>query len=91
MKDYSQLQEVLNKQNITQGDQEIVRDFLSSFSFDKRQQLMGVFMGHTDKIALFVDLLKKKVEFQKKPTEELAAEILDLENKEIKNLMEELA
>lgn len=87
MKDYSQIQEVLDKQNIAHSDQEIVRGFLGSFSFTKRQQLMGIFLGYPEKITFFVDLLKKKVEFQKNPTEALSAEILEIENKEIKNLM----
>lgn len=90
MKDYSELAEVLNKQNIAHKDQEIVRSFLGSFSFTKRQQLMGIFLGFPEKIPLFVDLLKKKIEFAKNPTEALSAEILDLENMEIKNLMSEL-
>lgn len=90
MKDYGQIQEVLDKQNIAPSDQEIIRSFFSSFSFEKRQQLMGIFLGFPEKIGLFVDLLKKKIEFEKNPTEALAAEILDLENKEIKDLIKEL-
>ena len=90
MKDYSQIQEVLDNQNIAHSDQEIIRSFFESFSFEKRQQLMGIFLGFPEKISFFVDLLKKKIEFEKNPTEALAAEILDLENKEIKDLMKEL-
>ncbi len=87
MKDYSQIQEVLDKQNIAHSDQEIVRSFFASFSFEKRQQLMGIFLGFPEKIGLFVDLLKKKIEFEKNPTEALSAEILEIEDKEIKKLM----
>ncbi|MFZ2303751.1 MAG: hypothetical protein WAV98_03110 [Minisyncoccia bacterium] len=90
MKDYSQIQEVLVKQNISHGDQEIVRTFLGSFSFTKRQQLMGFFLGFPEKINFFIDLLKKKMEFAKNPTETLSEEILDLEKREIKNLIKEL-
>ena len=90
MKDYIQIQEVLDKQNISHNDQEIVRDFFTSFAFTKRQQLMGIFLGFPEKINLFVVLLKKKIEFQKNPTEVLAEEILELENLEIKNLVAEL-
>ena len=90
MRDYSQIEEVLNKQNIAHSDQEIVRNFLASFSFTKRQQLMGIFLGFPDKISLFVDLLKKKIEFQKNPTEALYAEILEIEDREIRNLMSAL-
>lgn len=90
MKDYSQIREILEKQNIPTVDQEMVRDFLSSFSFTKRQQLMGIFVGFPEKISLFIDLLKKKVEFANNPIEALSAEILEMENGEIKNLMNEL-
>lgn len=90
MKDYGQIEEVLNAQNIAREDQEILRIFLSSFSFEKRQQLMGIILGFPEKIGFFVDLIKKKIEFQKNPTEELSAEILEIEEKEIKNLMSEL-
>lgn len=90
MKDYSQVQEVLVDQNIPLDDQAIVRDFLSSFSYTKRQQLLGIFLGYPDKIKLFVDLIKKKTDFAKNPTEELSAEILDIENSEIKKLISEL-
>jgi hypothetical protein len=91
MKDYSEVEEVLNAQNIPQADQELVRQFLSSFSFPKRQQLMGIFLGHSDKIVFFINLLKLKIEFHKKPTEELSAEIYAIEEGEIKSLMKELA
>lgn len=91
MKDYAQVEQVLNAQNISQADQELVRQFFSSFSFEKRQQLMGIFLGHSDKIALFINLLKLKIEFHKRPTEELAAEIFAIEEGEIKSLMKELA
>lgn len=90
MKDYSQIEEVLNERNISREDQEIVRNFLMAFSFTKRQQLMGIILGFPDKIGIFVDLIKKKIEFQKNPTEELSAEILEVEDMEIKNLMSEL-
>lgn len=90
MKDYSQLKDILDKQNISENDQNIVHDFLLSFSFDKRQQLMGIFLGFPEKINLFVNLLKKKIEFSKNPTDELSKEIFELENQEIKNLMKEL-
>lgn len=90
MKDYSQIQEALEKQNIQQDDQKIVKDFLASFSFTKRQQLMGIFLGFPEKISLFVSLLKKKTEFQKNPTEALAAEILTIEEEMMNSLMKEL-
>lgn len=90
MKDYSEIQEVLDRQNIAHNDQEIVRSFLASFSFTKRQQLMGIFLGFPEKIVLFIDLLKKKIEFSKNPTEALSVEILEIEEKEIKNLISTL-
>lgn len=90
MKDYSQLKEVLNKRNIGENDQELIYEFLSSFTFQKRRQLMGIFLGLPEKISLFIDLTRKKMEFEKNHAKTLSTEILDLENKEIKNLMKEL-
>lgn len=90
MKDYSQIEEVLNERNISHEDQEIIRNFLLSFSFTKRQQLTGIILGFPDKIGIFVDLIKKKIEFQKNPTDALSEEILEIEGREIKNLMSEL-
>lgn len=90
MKDYSQLKEVLNKRNIGENDQELIYEFLSSFAFQKRQQLMGIFLGFPEKINSFVDLLKKKREFARKSTEALAGEILDLENSAITDLISEI-
>lgn len=91
MKDYSNIETILNSQKIAQTDQDILRKFLSSFSFEKRQQLMGILIGHSENIVLFIDLLKKKIEFQKRPTEALAAEILKIENNEVQRLVQELA
>lgn len=90
MKDWNELKNVLDDQNISSEDQQLVCDFLSPFSFQKRQQLMGIFLGFPEKISLFADLLKKKVEFAKNPTEALAGEILDLESKEMHDLMKEV-
>ncbi|OIP64395.1 hypothetical protein AUK15_03315 [Candidatus Nomurabacteria bacterium CG2_30_43_9] len=63
---------------------------MASFSFTKRQQLVEIFLGFPEKNSLFIDLLKKKIEFEKNPTETLSAEILKIEDKEIKKLMNEL-
>lgn len=90
MKDWNELKNILDGQNISSENQQLIRDFLSSFSFQKRQQLMGVFMGFPEKINLFVDLIKKKMELAKSPNENLSADILNLENKEVENLIKEL-
>lgn len=90
MKDWNNLKNVLDDQNISSEDQQLIRGFLSSFSFQKRQQLMGFFLGFPEKISLFTELLKKKVEFAKSPTEALVGEILDLESKEMHDLMKEI-
>lgn len=90
MKDWNNLKNVLDDQNISNEDQQLIREFLCSFSFQKRQQLMGIFRGFPEKIRLFAELLKKKVEFAKDPTEALAGEILDLEKKEMQDLMKEI-
>lgn len=51
---------------------------------------MGIIIGFPDKIGIFVDLIKRKIEFQKNPTDALSEEILEIEGREIKNLMSEL-
>lgn len=90
MKDWSEIKNVLDNQNISSEDQQLIRDFLMSSSFQKRQQLMGIFLGFPEKIILFTDLLKKKVTFAKNPTKDSAKEILDLESKEMQDLMKEI-
>lgn len=90
MKDWNDLKNILDSQNISNGDQQLIRDFLSSFSFQKRQQLMGIFLGFPEKVILFTDLLKKKVTFAKNPTKDSAEEILDTESEEMRYLMKEV-
>ena len=51
---------------------------------------MRIFLGFPERISLFADLLKKKVEFAKNPTESLAGEILEMESKEMQDLMKEV-
>ena len=90
MIEFTQLQKVLSEQRVEEGDQKIVREFLLSFGFEKRQQLMAIFLGFPEKVELFVDILKKKVDFVKNPSEAQAKEILAIEHEEIKNLTKEL-
>ncbi len=90
MKDWEQLKNVLDKGNISSEDQKSLRDFLSYFSFVKRQQLIGIFMGFPEKLSLFVDLIKKKQALAKSHKDNLSQEILDLENQEIEKLIKEL-
>lgn len=91
MKDWEQLKNILDEQKVVGwGDQQLVRDFLTSFDFQKRQQLMGIFIGFPEKIGLFVDLLKKKKALAENYDANLAQEILDLESKKINNLIENI-
>lgn len=87
MHDYTALQKILEEQQVGERAQGLVRDFLLSLPFLERQMLMGVFLGFPEKIGLFIEMLERKTEFAKNPTEEKAQEILDLECGEIKNLM----
>lgn len=84
------MENVLNSQNISSENQQLVRDFLSSFSFLKRQQLIGIFVGFPEKTGFFVDLIKKKMELAKSPNENLSKNILDAENNEVEKLIKEL-
>lgn len=81
---------MLERQHISLEDQEIVKGFFGSFSFTKRQQLMGIFLGFPEQVTLFINLLKKKIEFQKNPSESLSVEILEMEKKEMEFLIKEL-
>lgn len=90
MKDWNELKNVLDGQNISSEDQQLIRNFLNSFSFQKRQQLMGIFIGFPEKVNFFVDLIKKKTELAKSPNENLSKNILDMENNEVENLIKEL-
>lgn len=90
MKDWNDLKKILDSKNISNEDQQLIRDFLSFSSFQKRQQLMGIFLGFPEKINLFAELLKKKVEFAKSQAGSLAEEILDIEKKEMQDLMKEI-
>lgn len=90
MKNWEELKNILDSQNISSEDQQLIRDFFTSFSFQKRQQLMGVFTGFPEKTGLFITLLTKKVAFARNPTEALGREILDMESKEMRDLMKEI-
>lgn len=90
MNDFSELQKVLVEQHLSKSEQAQIRDFLTSFSFTKRQQLIDIFLGFPEKISLFVSLIQKKKEFATHPTAQLSKEILSLEEKEIENLIKEL-
>ncbi len=81
IKDQNQIKTILDEQKILEEDQQLVKDFLSYFSFEKRQQLMGIFIGFPGKINLFIDLIKKKKVLAENYDENLAKEILDLEKK----------
>lgn len=87
MRDFEQIKDILHSQNISNEDQQLFRDFLTSFGFQKRQQLMGIFLGFPEKMGLFVGLLKKKKVLAENYDANLAQEILDMENKEINNLI----
>lgn len=90
MEDWNQLKTILDNKKFSNQDQQLLHDFLMSFSFQKRQQLMGIFSGFPEKVSLFTDLLKKKVAFAKNLTEALAGKILEMESKEMQDLMKEI-
>lgn len=90
MKDWEQLKIILDEQNIKGEDRRLIRAFLGFFSFSERQRLLGIFIGFSDKIYLFVDLLRKKRDLAKSGNDNLAAEIFNMEDKLINNLIEDL-
>ncbi|MFH1255486.1 MAG: hypothetical protein V1667_03390 [bacterium] len=90
MKDWVDLKKLLERENIPANGIELAKNFLISLPFEKRQRMMGVFTGWPEKIALFIDLLKKKRELAQNYNSELSGEILNLENQEIQNLIKKI-
>lgn len=90
MKNWSQIKNILDDQKVLEKDQQLIYDFLTFFPFQKRQQLMGIFFGFSKKISIFIDLLKKKKLLAENYDENLAQKIFDLENNEIKDLINEI-
>ena len=90
MRDFNQLKIILEEQKVAEGDQQLIKDFLNSLGFQKRQQLMGIFLGFSDKLKLFIDLIKKKKVLAENYDENLAEGILDLEDKEIEDLISKI-
>ncbi|MBU1102269.1 hypothetical protein KJ853_01260 [Patescibacteria group bacterium] len=91
MKNWLDLKQILVQQNIPEQDIKLTKEFLETLSFDRRQQMMGIFLGWPEKLGFFVDLLKKKKKLAKNYQPELARKILDLEKKEVQDLIKELS
>lgn len=90
MHDFEQLENILDEQKVAKEDQQLIRDFFISFGFQKRQQLMGIFVGWPERAGMFIDLIKNKKALAEKFDAEAAREILDLEEKEINSLIKNL-
>jgi hypothetical protein len=91
MNNWDEIEILLNKESIPFGDQNLIKDFLSDFSFTKRQQLMSIFLGFPEKLPLFVDLIKMKQELKKEPTKDLSDKIFETEQGEIATLIKDLS
>jgi len=90
MKTWIQLNAIMDKSCISEDDQELVRDFLFSFSFSKRQTLLGVLIGFEEKLEFFVNLIKYKKELRNSLSKELTDKILDIEKEEFEILIKAL-
>ena len=90
MRTWLELKEKLEEKDIAEADQIILRDLLLSFGFSKRQMLLGILMGFEENISFFVDLVKKKQELKRSPSEDLANDVLDMEKNEMDRLLEDL-
>ncbi len=90
MKTWIQLKTIMDKSCISEDDQDLVRDFLFSFSFPKRQMLLGILIGFEEKLELFVNLIKYKKELGNSSDKELTDKILDMEKKELDILIRNL-
>ncbi len=80
----------MDKSCISEDDQELVWDFLFSFSFPKRQTLLGVLIGFEEKLEFFVNLIKYKKELRGSLNKELTDKIMDIEKKEFETLIKAL-
>lgn len=90
MKDWNELKNILDGQNISGEDQWLIHNFLGYFAFQKRQQLMGILMGWPEKLPFFINLIKKKKILAQYPDVPLADEILHLENEFIAELIKDI-
>lgn len=90
MKDHTQLKTIMDEQEILSDDQHVIKDFLSHFSFHKRQQLMGILIGFPEELPVFIDILKKKKMLAKSFDASQAQEILAIEQKKIHNIMKQI-
>ena len=91
MNDWNQVEVILNEKNVASEDQNLVKSFLSDFSFIKRQQLMSIFLGFPEKLPLFIGLIKMKQELKTVPTKDLSDKIFEIEQREIGGLIKELS
>lgn len=90
MIDWIQVKNILINLNIAYADQQLIKDFLSHFSFPKRQQLMSVFTGFPEKISVFIDLIKMKKSLAENYDSSLAEKIFNLENNIVTDLVGEI-
>lgn len=90
MKDWNELKNILNRQNISSEDQQLIHGFLIFFTLQKRQQLIRVLMGYADKLPFFINLIKKKKLLTQNFDAPLAGEVLHLENEFIAELIKEI-
>ncbi len=65
-------------QKVSQEDQKLMKNFLASFGFLKRQQLIIILLGFPKKLNLFIDLIKKKQVLAENYNLLLAKEVLNL-------------
>lgn len=81
-----ELENLLKEKNISQADiQKIISGF-KNISVNQRMLIFGALSGHPELISVFADLMNKKTDFLKKPSQEKANSIIEQE----KNLLENI-
>lgn len=91
MKEYTDIQKIFEEKGVSQEDQEMMKYFLSSFSFQKRQQLMGILLGFPELVSDFVLIVKKKMSIAKGDSSVNPEELLALEEGILTQLLGGLA
>lgn len=80
----------MDERGISGDDQNVVKDFLRYFSFQKRQQLMGVLIGFPEELPSFISILRKKMLLAKSFDASHAQEVFDIEREKIDALIKQI-
>ncbi|MBI5045528.1 MAG: hypothetical protein HZC14_00755 [Candidatus Niyogibacteria bacterium] len=81
------MDDLIQNQNLTEKERDLLFDFLLHLPYDIRQSVKGIISAHPKHLRDFLPILNKKKEFMGHPTPTLAEEILRLEKNVIGKLL----